>query len=135
MSGEPGDPPIRVAEQLYAAIGAGDLEAAVGFTKPDVVLDWSRSKGPYQGSYEGHAGTHEFVTEVITVFREVEYFTEEWIPVGERLVRVGGVRGFGRGSGIEISGRGAQVFEFAAGLVRQVTLYQSKEEALAAAAA
>ncbi len=133
--GRPEDPRIGVAEQLYAAIESGDLEAALEFTHPDVDLDWTRSKGPYQGSYEGHAGAHEFVTEVITVFREVEYFAEEWIPVGERLVRVGGVRVVGRGSGIEISGRGAQVFEFDDGLVRRVTLYQSKKEALAAAAA
>ena len=34
----------------------------------------------------------------------------------------------------EISGRGAQVLEFADGLVTRVTLYQSKEEAFAAAA-
>jgi uncharacterized protein len=134
LSDEPEDPRIRVAEQLYVAISAGDLEGALEFTHPDVVLDWSRSRGPYQGFYEGRAGAHEFVTEVIAVFREVEYFADEWIPAGDRLVRVGGVRGVGRGSGIEISGRGAQVFEFSDGLVRRVTLYQGKEEALAAAA-
>ena len=54
-------------------------------------------------------------------------------PAGERLVRVGGIRGKGRASGVEISGKGAQIFEFADRLVKRFTLYQTKEEALAAA--
>ena len=48
-------------------------------------------------------------------------------------MRVGGIRGKGRASGVEISGKGAQIFEFADRLVKRVTLYQTKEEALAAA--
>jgi len=100
---------------------------------PDVVLDWSRSRAPYQGVYEGHAGAQELVRETIDAFRDIEYFADEWIPVGERLVRVGGIRGVGRSSGVEFSGRGSQVYEFEDGLVRRVTIYQSKEEALAAA--
>jgi ketosteroid isomerase-like protein len=126
------DPRIKVAEHLYGAIAAGDLDEAFRWAHPDIILDWSRSRGPYQGTYEGHQGAKDFVTEAITVFRDVEYFTEEWIPVEERLVRVGGLRGVGRSSGVEISGRGAQIFEFADGLVSRVTLYQTREEALAA---
>ena len=40
-------------------------------------------------------------------------------PAGERLVRVGGIRGKGRASGVEISGKGAQIFEFADRLVKR----------------
>jgi hypothetical protein len=108
------------------------MEEALRWAHPEIALDWSRSRGPYQGIYKGHEGAGEFVSEAITVFRDVEYFTEEWIPAGKRLVRVGGIRGVGRGSGVEISGRGAQIFEFADGLVKRVTLFQSRDEALAA---
>jgi ketosteroid isomerase-like protein len=129
------DPRAEIAEHLYGAISAGDLDEAVRWAHPEIVLDWTRSRGPYKGMYEGHEGAREFVDEAITAFRDVEYFTDEWLTAGERLIRVGGIRAVGRSSGVEIEGHGAQIFEFADGLVKRVTLFQTKEEALAAAAA
>jgi ketosteroid isomerase-like protein len=130
----PDDPRVEVAEHLYGAISAGDLEEAMRWAHPEIVLDWSRSRGPYHGVYVGHEGAREFVNEATSAFRDIEYFTDQWIRAGDQLVRVGGIRGVGRGSGVEIIGRGAQIFEFADGLVKRVILYQTKEEALAAAA-
>jgi len=135
LSREPTDARIGIVEHLYEAISAGDVEEALRSAHPEIVLDWSRSRGPYRGLYEGHSGARDFIEEVNAAFREVEYFTDEWIPVGALLVRDGGLRGVGRQSGVEISARGCQIFEFSDGLVRRVTLYQSKEEALAAARA
>jgi ketosteroid isomerase-like protein len=135
LSAAEGDPRIELAERALKVLAAGDSAAAVRYMHPDVVLDWSRSRAPYHGVYEGHAGAQELIGETIAAFREIEYFADEWIPVGERLVRVGGIRGVGRASGVEFSGRGAQVYEFEGELVSRVTLYQGKEEALAAAGA
>jgi hypothetical protein len=42
------------------------------------------------------------------------------------------MRARGHASGIEIEASGAQVFEFRDGLLWRATMYQSKEEALAA---
>ena len=135
MSDGSQDPRIEVAEHLYKAIGAGDLDRALKWIHPEIVLDWTRSRGPYMGLYEGPEGARAFATEATSAFREIEYVTEEWISIGEVLVRVGGVRGVGRASGAEISGHGAQIFEFDGELVKRVTLFQTKEEALAAAGA
>ena len=127
------DPRIEIAEHLYRSIAAGDLDQALKWAHPEIVLDWTRSRGPYMGLYEGAEGAKAFATEATSAFREIEYVTEEWILVGEALVRVGGLRGVGRASGIEISGHGAQIFEFENRLVKRVTLFQTKEEALTAA--
>jgi ketosteroid isomerase-like protein len=131
----PEDPRIGIAEHLYTAIAAGEIEEALRWAHPEIVLDWSRSRGPYQGVYERHEGARDFIREAVAVFRDVEYFTDDWIEAGDRLVRIGGIRGIGRQSGVEISGRGSQIFEFENGLVRRVTLFQSPDEALAAAGA
>jgi ketosteroid isomerase-like protein len=99
---------------------------------PDGVADWSRSRGPFRGVYRGRQEVLAFFAEVDEAWDEVEYFHTELIPIGERVVRVGGMRARGRGSGVEIEASGAQVFEFRDGMVWRVTLYQDRDEALAA---
>ena len=47
--------PLEVFRELADAIAGGDLDRAMQSIADDVVLDWSRSRGPLQGTYEGHA--------------------------------------------------------------------------------
>jgi ketosteroid isomerase-like protein len=126
------DPRVAALEQGYAALTAGDIEAAIVGMHPEIVFDWSRSNSPYQGIYEGHEAVRSLIEDIRDAFAELEYFTEEWVDAGARLIRVGGVRGRGRGSGAEVAMVGAQVIEFSDGLPARVTLYQTKDEALAA---
>jgi len=102
---------------------------------PDIVFDWSRSNSPYARVYEGRAAVRDLLEEIREAFEDLEYFTEEWIDAGERLIRVGGVRGRGRSSGAEVAMVGAQVVEFSGILAMRVTLFQTTEEAIAAAGA
>jgi ketosteroid isomerase-like protein len=132
VSAEADDPRIAAAEKTYAALTAGDVDGAITWFHPDVVFDWSRSNSPYQGVYEGRDAVRRLIEDLREAFEDMEYFTEEWIGAGERLVRVGGVRGRGRGSGVEVTMAGAQVVEFSGELASRVTLYQSREDALEA---
>ena len=126
------DPRIAMAEKAYAELTAGDVEAAMERMDPGIVFDWSRSNSPYAGIFEGRAAVRRLFEEFRSAFEGMEYFTEEWIDAGDRLVRIGGVRGRGRGSGIEVTMAGAQVVEFSGDRPSHVTLYQTKDEALAA---
>jgi ketosteroid isomerase-like protein len=128
----PDDPRIAAAEETYAALTAGDVDAAVARLHRDIVFDWSRSHSPYQGVYEGREVVRGLIQELRESFEDLEYFTEEWIDAGERIVRVGGVRGRGRGSGADVAMVGAQVVEFSGEFASRVTLYQTKDEALEA---
>jgi ketosteroid isomerase-like protein len=134
LSAGPDDPRVVAAEATYSALTAGDIDGAMEGFAQDVVFDWSRSNSPYQGVYEGRDAVRRLVEDLRDAFEGLEYFTEEWINAGERLIRVGGVRGRGRGSGAEVRMVGAQVIEFRDGLATSVTLYQDREEALAAVA-
>jgi ketosteroid isomerase-like protein len=127
------DPRIAKAEEAYASLNAGDVDAALERMDPNVVFDWSRSKSPYRGVYEGRDAVRRLFEELRESFDQMQYVTEDWIPAGERLVRIGGVRGRGRGSGVEVAMVGGQVIEFTDGPASRVTLYQTAEEALEAA--
>ena len=132
MSLGPDDPRIAAAEANYAALAVGDLDQGLSNLHPDVVFDWSRSNSPYAGVYEGREAVRGLIEGIREAFEDLEYFTDEWIDAGERLIRVGGVRGRGRGSGAPVEMAGAQVVEYSGVLATRVTLFQGKREALAA---
>jgi ketosteroid isomerase-like protein len=130
----PGDPRVELILRLYSAASAEELDRYLETTHPDGVADWSRSRGPYKGVYRGRDEVLRFFSAIREAWGEFEYFHDELIDAGpERIVRVGGIRARGRGSGIQIEASGAQLFEFKDGLIWRVTLYQDRAEALAAA--
>jgi hypothetical protein len=126
---------IELVKAIFAAGVRDEVESVLDSVDPEVVADWSRSRGPMAGMYSGRQSVVDFFAEALDVWDQIEYFHDEFIPVGEdKLVRVGGIHAKGLGSGVEVRASGANLFEFRDGLLARVTLYQSKEEALAAAA-
>jgi ketosteroid isomerase-like protein len=130
----PDDPRVELILRVYSAASAEQVDEYLDTTHPDGVADWSRSRGPYMGVYRGRDEVVRFFAAVREAWGEFEYFHDELIDAGpDRIVRVGGMRARGRGSGIPIQATGAQLFEFKDGLIWRVTLYQDRAEALAAA--
>ena len=129
------DARVELIEALTAATSRDEYEAVWAMYHPDVVYDWSRSRGPYHGVYSGLAEVQRFLEGMQDAWADLEFFHTELIPCGRGVVRVGGMRAKGRSSGVGIEATGAQLFEFEDGLVRRVTLFQSRDEALAAAGA
>ena len=123
---------IELIKELFAANARDELESLLESAQPDLILDWSHSRGVRAGVYKGREAAFDFFAAFVDVWDELEYFHDEFIPLGETIVRVGGMRAKGRGSGVEITAKGAQVFEFRDGLLARMTLYQAKDEALAA---
>jgi hypothetical protein len=60
-------------------------------------------------------------------------FETEIIDAGDLVVRMGGFRGIGEYTGLDLSAEGASVWTFEDGEPVSMRLYQSKEEALQAA--
>jgi ketosteroid isomerase-like protein len=125
-----------IVEQYYEALERGDRDAVYARLAEGVVTDWSRSRGPHSGIYEGKAGSQKFVEEFFTAWAEIEFITEGYLPAGTGVIRVGGFRGVGAGSGVPIEATGAQLVEVSDdGLIQRITLFQSADEALEAAGA
>jgi ketosteroid isomerase-like protein len=122
-----------VITAVYAAEARADLESVLETAHPEVVADWSRSRGPARGVYRGRQEVTDFFAFPHEAFDELEFFHDEFIPADDNtVIRIGGMKGKGRGSGAEVTARGATAWEFEGDKVIRVTIYQDREEALAA---
>jgi ketosteroid isomerase-like protein len=123
---------VATVRALWDAINRGDLDEAFAYAPDDFVLDWSASEAPESGIYRGREAARQAFEKTREAWGEIEYFESEIIDAGDLVVRVGGVRAKGKGSGAEVAAQGAQVWTFREGTPVSVRLYQSKAEALEA---
>ena len=122
-------------ETVRAAIDAfnrRDTDALLALGHDDFVFDWSRSMAPNRGIYRGTNGFLEFAEEQWDMFSDMEISPEELIPRGDHVVVPITVRARGRGD-IPVSANSAMVYTFEGGRLVRITLYQGREQALAAA--
>jgi ketosteroid isomerase-like protein len=123
---------VATVRAIWDAVNRGDLDEAFKYAPDDFVADWSSSEAPESGIYRGRDAVKARFARTREAWSEMEYFETEIIDVGDRVVRVGGVRARGRGSGAEVSAQGAQVWTFQGETPVSVRLFQSRDEALEA---
>jgi ketosteroid isomerase-like protein len=123
---------VAIVRAIWDAVNRGNLDEAFEYTPDDFVADWSGSEAPESGVYRGREAVKGRFRRTVEVWSELEYFETEIIDAGEQVLRVGGVRARGRGSGAEVMAQGAQVWTFRDGTPISVRLYQSKEQGLEA---
>jgi ketosteroid isomerase-like protein len=119
---------------VIAAVVEEDIDTAKGLLHEDVVFDWSRSRGPLQGIYRGPDEASSMWVQMQEAWEplswEIEVLPQ---PDTELIVFDSKPLARGRGSGIELQGHGGLIVRVHDGKVIEVTLYQTPEEALAAA--
>jgi ketosteroid isomerase-like protein len=123
---------VATVRAIWDAINRGDIDEAFRYAPDDFVADWSSSEAPESGIFRGRETVKQRFQETRDVWSEAEHFETEIIDAGEQVVRVGGVRARGKGSGAEVTAQGAQLWTFRDGIPVSVRLFQSKEEALEA---
>ena len=123
---------VATVRAIWDAVNRGDLDEALSHAPDDFLFDWSASEAPERGVYRGPEAIRQAVEGTQDAWSEVEYFESEIIDAGDRVVRVGGIRAKGKGSGVEVTAHGAQVWTFKGATPVSVRLYQSKEQALEA---
>jgi ketosteroid isomerase-like protein len=121
----------EVVRGMLDAWNQRDADAALAFMAQDAVEDWSRSIGPMQGVFDGHAEIRGHWRLFWDVFASIELVPEEFIETGDRIVVPHLVEARSRG-GVETKARGALVYELDDGRVTRSTIYQGRAEALAA---
>jgi ketosteroid isomerase-like protein len=124
---------IEVVRKAIDAFNRRDTDAMIvlGPTE-NFEYDWTRSIAPNRGTYRGIEGMKEFVEDQWTAFEEIRIEPDEYLARGRHVVVPATVHGRGRG-GVAVHARSAQLFTFEDGHLARITLYQSREEALAAA--
>lgn len=83
--------------------------------------------------HRGREETRRFLEGLLEPWDGVVYSVDEYFEVGENVVMLGTFSARGRGSGVEVAARGAQLYEFSAGRLLAMRQFQTKEEAMAAA--
>jgi ketosteroid isomerase-like protein len=124
---------IEKVRRAIDAFNRRDVEAMVTLAGDMFEYDWSRSRGPNRGIYRGVEGFMEFVRDQWSMFDEVTLEAHEFIPRGPHVVITSTTHGRGR-QGIPVSANSAMLYTFEEGRLVRVTLFQEREEALAAAA-
>ena len=81
----------------------------------------------------GHEGARRYFSEAFEAWEILAFEVERIVDAGDAAVALFEMRNRGRGSGIELTGRWAEVWELSGTDVVRSRFYQSHEEALAAA--
>lgn len=119
--------------RMIEALNDKDAERALGGLPDDFVMDWSNSIGPLKGVYAGQDELRQVWSSFSDAFESFEWEPQEYVEVDEaRLIVVNTARVRGLGSGVEVTGTGAQLWTFEDGVPRSFKLYQTKEEAMEA---
>jgi ketosteroid isomerase-like protein len=121
----------EVVRGMLEAWNRRDADAALDFLADDAVEDWSRSIGPMQGVFDGHAEIRDHWRLFWDVFASIQLIPEEYIEAGHRVVVPHLVEARSRG-GVETRARGALVYEIEDGRLTRSTIYQDRADALEA---
>jgi len=95
--------------------------------------DWTGSIAPYQGMYRGAEGIREFVEDQWAMFEALAVTPEEFLARGRQVIVPITVNGRAR-DGLPVKATAAQLYTFEDGRPARITLFQNREDALAAAA-
>jgi ketosteroid isomerase-like protein len=120
---------VRRAQEAFNRRDVGDFLADVD---PAVEWDWSRAVGPDREIIRGREQVAGFIRSWWDAFDESVVVEDEIIDAGEHVVVAFHGRQRGRGSGAEVQGPGSVlVWTFRDGQAINVTLYQTRNDALA----
>ena len=118
-------------ERLEAAVE--DPERFYELLDPDVAWDISDTPSPMAGIYRGQDEVRAFYRRWSSAFSDWNYDIERMIEAGDRVVVIVREHGRGRGSGVEVGMRRANVWTFEDGKVVLFRSFASPDAALQAA--
>jgi ketosteroid isomerase-like protein len=101
----------------------------------EIEVDFSNAEGPFRGVYRGPDDVIRFIRSLWEAWDEVTIEPEAMFECGDDcLVTANVLRAKGRASGIEVQARSANLWTFRQGKISGVKLFQTTDEAQAAAA-
>ena len=124
---------VEIIRRLIERFNSADYEAGVETWAPDAILDWSASHGPFAGVYRGRAEIRAFRQQFTGTFDEVRIELDDPVEVESDALVVENVAYFRGREGIEVQARSAWLIRLRDHTVAELTLYQTKQEALEAA--
>jgi ketosteroid isomerase-like protein len=119
--------------RLYAAAVREDVDGVVALLHPEYEF-FPEAAAVMEPAYRGHEGARRYFTEAFEAWEILELNVERVLDAGDNVVALFEMRNRGRGSGIELTGRWAELWEAQGTDLVRSRFYQSHDEALSAAA-
>ena len=124
---------VEIVKEFMSLFEAGDREKWRQYFDTGVVWDTSASEMPAAGVYHGHAGVEQFFRDWLGTWIDYEVVTREYVDAGDAVVVVFRQSGTGRGSGVRTERDFVGVYDLRESKVVRFRLFESREEAIAAA--
>ena len=126
---------VAAVRRVLAAFSDRNLDAVLEAFSADCEFDFSNSRGPLSAVYRGRDETREFLSSFLEPWAALATNTEELVEIADdRVLTVNEIRTRGQGSGVEVEATGAMIWTIRAGEVVAAKMFQSKADALEAAA-
>ena len=123
--------PIEQLRRLYDEWGRGDMSGHAELFHPGMTAETFGMGEPIRS--EGYDGFIDSMREWLSTWeRPLTIEAEDLIQRGDRILVLIHWSGRGKGSGVEIEGRGAHLWSFREGLVVRHETYRDRAEARAA---
>lgn len=125
---------VRIADRFLTLVNDDEVPAALELVAEEAELDWSDSQAPDSGRYHGPEGWGAWLGGRADDFENVNFDVKELVDVPpDRVLLVAHMGARGRASGLEIKALGAAILTVRDGLLTGLRMYQTREEARAAA--
>jgi ketosteroid isomerase-like protein len=122
---------VEIVKAAIDAFNRRDLDAATRDNDPNVVVDWSRSRGVEAGIYRGRAAVRDFWNTFLEVFDRVTVSPNAFIEWGWYVVVPNRANLRGR-DGVEVEAHSVSVVTLRNGRILEWRLYQERAEAFEA---
>jgi ketosteroid isomerase-like protein len=120
---------VQLVQKGYDAWNSGDRTWVLDHMAEDV--EWiTPPDDPDPGTYSGHEGIERYWSQWRAAVGQLNFEIEETIDAGESVVIVARRQGRGEHSGLEVSDRVIQVYEFEGEKCRRVREYYDRDAAL-----
>ena len=119
---------VEIIRLMYEAYLAGEADRALAFFDADVSVDFT-VRGD-TGVSRGRDALSQTVATWVGVWDDYSERIEEIHDLGDKVCVIATQRGRGKGSGVELQSRFAQLYELEDGLITSVTMYMDPAKAL-----
>lgn len=120
---------IETVRRALRAFSAGDAEAFVALTTPDI--EWTTGLGAIEGEvFRGHGGVRTYFARLSTAWEEFRFNAHELRELDNCVLVLGRLEGRGRGGGVPVDSPVGAVWELRGGRIWRLRAYLDHAKAL-----